>query len=43
MMMVLSKLMNSNNFNIDNVAPGRVLLHLYEITKENKYKLAADT
>ncbi len=32
-----------NNFNIDNVAPGRVLLHLYEITKEKKYKLAADT
>ena len=32
-----------NNFNIDNVAPGRVLLHLYETTKQNKYKLAADT
>ena len=32
-----------NNFNIDNVAPGRVLLHLYETTKQNKYKLATDT
>jgi unsaturated rhamnogalacturonyl hydrolase len=32
-----------SNFNIDNVAPGRVLLHLYEETKENKYKIAADT
>jgi len=32
-----------NDFNIDNVAPGRVLLHLYEKTKQNKYKLAADT
>jgi unsaturated rhamnogalacturonyl hydrolase len=32
-----------NDFNIDNVAPGRVLLHLYETTKQNKYKLAADT
>jgi unsaturated rhamnogalacturonyl hydrolase len=31
-----------SNFNIDNVAPGRVLLHLYEVTKENKYKIAAD-
>jgi unsaturated rhamnogalacturonyl hydrolase len=32
-----------NNFNIDNVAPGRVLLYLYEATKQNKYKIAADT
>lgn len=32
-----------NNFNIDNVASGRVLLHLYEATKEKKYKIAADT
>ena len=31
------------DFNIDNIAPGRVLLHLYEITKQNKYKAAADT
>ncbi len=32
-----------DNYNIDNVAPGRVLLHLYEITKLEKYKKAADT
>jgi unsaturated rhamnogalacturonyl hydrolase len=31
-----------NDFNIDNVAPGRVLLHLYETTKQKKYKNAAD-
>jgi unsaturated rhamnogalacturonyl hydrolase len=31
------------DFNIDNIAPGRVLLQLYEITKQNKYKAAADT
>ena len=31
------------DFNIDNIAPGRILLHLYEITKQNKYKAAADT
>ena len=37
------KTFDLNNFNIDNVAPGRVLLHLYETTKQNKYKLAADT
>lgn len=30
------------NFNIDNIAPGRLLLHLYETTKQNKYKIAAD-
>jgi unsaturated rhamnogalacturonyl hydrolase len=32
-----------NDYNIDNVAPGRVLLHLYETTNQNKYKFAADT
>jgi len=32
-----------NKFNIDNVAPGRVLLHLYENTNQTKYKFAADT
>ncbi|MBK7629520.1 MAG: glycoside hydrolase family 88 protein [Ignavibacteriales bacterium] len=31
-----------NNFNIDNIASGRVLLHLYETTKQKKYKIAAD-
>jgi unsaturated rhamnogalacturonyl hydrolase len=31
------------DFNIDNIAPGRVLLHLYDITKQNKYKNAADS
>ena len=31
------------NFNLDNIAPGRMLLHLYELTKQNKYKIAADT
>jgi unsaturated rhamnogalacturonyl hydrolase len=29
-------------FNIDNIAPGRVLLYLYEETKLEKYKKAAD-
>jgi len=32
-----------DSFNIDNITPGRVLLHLYEITKLEKYKTAADT
>ncbi len=32
-----------SNFNIDNVATGRVLLNLFEITKKQKYKNAADT
>lgn len=32
-----------SDFNIDNVSPGRILLYLYELTKENKYKKAADT
>lgn len=32
-----------NNFNLDNIAPGRVLLHLYEETKLEKYKSASDT
>jgi unsaturated rhamnogalacturonyl hydrolase len=31
------------DFNIDNISPGRVLLHLYNETKEEKYKKAADT
>jgi unsaturated rhamnogalacturonyl hydrolase len=30
------------NFNLDNIAPGRLLLHLYAITKQDKYKKAAD-
>lgn len=30
-------------YNLDNVSSGRILLHLYEITKEEKYKIAADT
>lgn len=32
-----------DSFNLDNVAPGRVLLHLYETNKSEKYKTAADT
>ncbi len=32
-----------NDFNIDNVSPGRVLIHLYKETKNEKYKKAADT
>jgi len=32
-----------NDFNIDNISPGRVLLHLYYETREEKYKKAADT
>jgi unsaturated rhamnogalacturonyl hydrolase len=31
------------DFNIDNIAPGRQLLHLYKETGEAKYKKAADT
>jgi unsaturated rhamnogalacturonyl hydrolase len=31
------------DFNIDNISPGRVLLHLYAETKNEKYKKAADT
>jgi unsaturated rhamnogalacturonyl hydrolase len=31
------------DFNIDNISPGRVLLHLYSETKNEKYKNAADT
>lgn len=31
------------DFNIDNVAPGRVLLHLYKETMDEKYKKAADS
>lgn len=30
------------DYNLDNIAPGRQLLHLYEKTGEEKYKLAAD-
>jgi len=32
-----------SDFNIDNISPGRVLLHLYYETREEKYKKAADT
>jgi len=31
------------DFNLDNIAVGRALLTLYEVTKEKKYKTAADT
>jgi unsaturated rhamnogalacturonyl hydrolase len=37
------KTYNMKDFNIDNVSPGRVLLHLYTETKNEKYKKAADT
>lgn len=30
------------DYNLDNIAPGRQLLHLYSETKEEKYRLAAD-
>lgn len=30
------------DYNLDNIAPGRVLLHLYSLTGEEKYKRAAD-
>jgi unsaturated rhamnogalacturonyl hydrolase len=30
------------DFNLDNIAPGRVLLHLYSLTADEKYKKAAD-
>ena len=30
------------DYNLDNIAPGKVLLHLYSITEEEKYKKAAD-
>src|ERR1035437_516978 len=30
-------------YNLDNISPGRVLLNLYNITKNEKYKKAADT
>ncbi|MFO7448351.1 MAG: glycoside hydrolase family 88 protein [Ignavibacteriaceae bacterium] len=32
-----------DDFNIDNIGPGRILLHMYQLTKEEKYKAAADT
>jgi unsaturated rhamnogalacturonyl hydrolase len=32
-----------SDFNIDNVSSGRVLLYLYELTKDEKYRKAADT
>ncbi len=31
------------SYNIDNVSSGRILLHLFEINKDEKYKIAADT
>ena len=31
------------DYNLDNIAPGRQLLHLYSATGEEKYKTAADT
>jgi len=30
------------DYNLDNIAPGRQLLHLYSVTGEEKYKTAAD-
>ncbi len=30
-------------FNIDNIAPGKAVLHAFDLFKENKYKWAADT
>jgi len=30
------------DYNLDNIAPGRQLLHLYNVTKEEKYKKAVD-
>ena len=33
---------SKSNYNIDSVAPGRVLLRLYKETKNEKFKLAAD-
>lgn len=32
-----------SNYNIDAVAPGQAVIHLYETTGEQKYKIAADT
>jgi unsaturated rhamnogalacturonyl hydrolase len=32
-----------SDHNLDNLSPGRVLLNLYELTKNEKYKKAADT
>ncbi len=32
-----------SDFNLDNISPGRILIHLYEETKNEKYKKAADT
>ena len=34
---------NSNDFTLDNIAPGRTLLTLYKETHDPKYKNAADT
>jgi unsaturated rhamnogalacturonyl hydrolase len=31
-----------NDLNLDNISPGRVLLDMYSITKDSKYKKAAD-
>lgn len=36
------KTYNIEDYNIDNIAPGRQLLHLYEETCEDNYKVAAD-
>lgn len=32
-----------DQFNIDNIGPGRALLHLYSLTGDKKYLMAADT
>ena len=36
------KTYNINDYNLDNISPGRLLLHLYAETKEEKYRKAAD-
>ncbi len=33
---------NLEEYNIDNILPGRVVLELYQLTGQNKYRLAAD-
>lgn len=37
------KTFKMSDFNIDNISPGRVLLHLFSETGEEQYKKAADT
>lgn len=37
------KTYKSSDYNLDNLAPGRILLYLYQITSDEKYKIAAET